>query len=352
MQDLHTRWIEKLASMVDMDRLFTSRERWRRMYDFKPEDALPRFDRAGQDKLGPSDWPTYLYNDAFNDPEKMLMNELAGVYAAVRLGDDRPLNIRANYGTVILPSVFGAPWQLTDNSMPWAHHFEGGADAIRRLIDAGPPDPADGLGARCVETADFYRQVLADYPPLAGAIDIYHPDLQGPYDVAHLLMGPDIFMAGYDQPELVDELLELVTETYRRFILMWADRVGFNDGDGLTTHWTFYVKGWLMIRDDTAILLRPEQYRRFVLPYDSRLLAEFGGAIHFCGRADHLFEEMLATENLSAVHSSQPALNDHARLIRLAQERKIALLAWPSDAVPPGTTTGLCVMDRQLAKSG
>ncbi|MDD4890931.1 MAG: hypothetical protein PHU85_13500 [Phycisphaerae bacterium] len=341
MLDLHKRWIEKLAAMVDLDWQARCRATWKRIYDFAPVDELPYLNSIPP--RGPDEqWPDYPYNDGFNDREKMLMQQLGGVFDAVRARDYRPLNIRANYGTIILPSILGGPWQLTDNSMPWSHELPGGRDAIRALIGRGPADPMHDLGGRCFETAAYYRDVLKGFPPLDRAIDIYHPDLQGPYDVAHLLMGPDIFMAGYDEPELVDRLVEVVTETYRRFMLAWGDRVGFADAaDGLTTHWSFYVRGKIVLRNDTTILLKPEHYDRFVLPYDQRLLSEFGGAIHFCGRADQVFESMMSAGGLTAIHSSQPDLNDNQRFFRVARERKLVVLQWPPRMLPAGVTTGV-----------
>jgi len=344
MLDLHKRWIEKLAGAVDPAWQAHCRAALRRVFDFLPADEVPFIAETPPEDGEP--WPTYEYNDAFDDPEKMLMNQLAMVHAAVRTRDYRPLNMRANYGTVILSSVLGGPWQLTDNSMPWAHPLDGGRDAVRALIDRGPADPRAGLGTRCFETVAYYRQVLDEFPPLAEAIDIYHPDVQGPYDIAHLLMGPDIFLAGYDEPDLVDRLLAVVTETYRRFVLAWADEVGFRDDDGMTTHWGFFIRGRIMLRDDTAILLRPEQYERFVRPFNQRLLEEFGGSIHFCGRGDQVFDPMLSTGGLSGVHASQPELNDHQRLLELAQARRIVLLSWPADMLPAGVRTGILVSAR------
>lgn len=341
MLDLHKRRLAELAGLIDLDRLARTRQIWQQLYRFEPMDPPLYFGSNPPKSTEP--WPTYPYNDGFNDREKMLMNELASVYACVRTpGGIGPWNIRANYGTPILASVLGAPWQLTDNSMPWAHELPGERDAIRSLVDRGPADPMAGLGQRCFETAAYYREVLAQFPPLDKAVDIYHPDLQGPYDVAHLLMGPDIFIAGYDEPELVDRLLDVVTQTYRAFIHAWGKRVGFCDAaDGLTTHWSYYVRGKIALRNDTTILLRPEHYARFVQPYDGRLLSEFGGMIHYCGGANQVFDMMMDTPGLTAINSSQPHLNDHQRFIRSAQARKLAVLSWPPEYLPAGVNRGV-----------
>lgn len=335
MLDAHKRWIAKLASIVDLDYQSRCRQAWLRLWNDEPMEPLPQAP-ASPAEDGDEQWPTYPYNDAFVDPEKMLMNELGQVYARVRQRSIAPLNIRPNYGTVILASILGGPWQLTDNSLPWAHELPGGRDAIGKLIDNGPADPTRELGGRCFATADYYRHVLAEFPPLDRAIDIYHPDLQGPYDVAHLVMGPDIFVAGYDEPELVERLVDVVTASYAAFIRLWGERVGFADADGLTTHWSFYIRGRIMLRNDTTILLRPEQYLQFVQPFDARLLSEFGGTIHFCGKADQVFEPMLDTAGLAGVHMSQPELNNESRLRALAAARRLVVFSGPYRLCPSG----------------
>lgn len=349
MLELHREWIARLADRIEPEKIARRRDAVRRMLAFEEVEELPYLTAPGVPKPGDDDWPKYEYNDAFDNPEKMLMGQLGMVWSGLPADDYRPANIRANYGTPILHSVLGGDWQLTDNSMPWAHHMEGGPDAIRELIARGPADPYNGLGGRCFETAEYYRQVLADFPPLDEVIDIYHPDLQGPYDIAHLLMGPDIFMAGYDEPELVEQLVDVVTRTYRAFIVEWDRRVGFDDGDGVTSHWSFFIPGRLMIRNDTAILLRGEQYEQFVRPFDTQLLEEFGGAIHFCGRGTQVLDAMTSTGGLGAIHSSQPELNDHARMLATCQEQKMPLLSWPEEMLTPGVTTGVLVGRRKPA---
>ncbi len=334
------RYLAKFEGMLDPERQVRAREACRRALSFEPVEELPYVYRNGAGRIN-DDWPSFPYNDTFVIPAKMLLDQLRAPFFHHQMGDYHPLNIRCNYGTVILPSVFGVAYQLTETSLPWAHHLPSRED-VRALIERGVPDAQSGLGGRCYETAAYYREVLSGYPKLKEAIVIYHPDLQGPFDVAHLIWGPDILFGVYDCPDMVHDLLALVTETYATWMSGWKTLVG--EGNDWTTQWNFYMRGGIMLRDDTPVMLRREHYEEFVRPYDQRLLDEFGGCIHFCGRGDAFIASMCQSRNLYGIHSSQPELNDVGLLLRSALGNGVALLGLPQEYVPEEATTGLIVL--------
>ena len=315
------------------------------VFAWEEPDELP-YTWSDLPPIQDEDWPDFPYNDTFADREKMLLAQLRAPFLHYQAGDYHPLAIcdgyiAANYGTVILPSIFGAEWQLTETSMPWAHHLPS-RDAIRALIDRGVPDFSAGLGAACLETAAYYREQLAPYPKLAQETCVYHPDLQGPFDVAHLLWGPDIFLALYDCPEMVHELLDLVTRTYIAWLGRWKEAVG--EGNDLTAHWALMMRGGAMVRDDTPVMLSRAQYLAFVRPYDQMILDAFGGCIHFCGSGDPFVGPMTESQNLYGIHSSQPELNDMETMWRVTRERRIVLLGLGEEYVPADTRTGVTVV--------
>ena len=310
---------------------------YRRVFAWEEVEELP-YVWSDLPPIADTDWPTYEYNDTFVDPAKMLLSQLSAPFFHYQARDYHPLNIRANYGTVILPSILGAEYQLTETSLPWAHHLPNRA-AIRQLVARGVPDVDSGLGGTCFETAQYYVEALAPYPHLSREVHIYHPDLQGPFDVAHLLWGPDIFYALYDCPALVHELLELVAETYIRWLREWKARMG--EENGFTAHWSILMRGGAMIRDDTPVMLSPKQYETFVRPYDQRLLDAFGGCIHFCGRGDHFVSSMVASEHLYGLHVSQPELNDMGCIWELSRRHHLVLLDLEERFVPSGARTGV-----------
>lgn len=331
------RYLAKFERMIDDAHYERIAQAYRRVFAWEELDEPP-YVWADLPPVADEDWPDFPYNDAFVDKEKMLLSQLRGPFLHYQSGDYHPLAIRAHYGTVILPSIFGARYQLTETSLPWAHHLPDRA-AIRRLIDADLPDPNAGLGAACFETAAYYREQLAPYPKLSRQTIIYHPDLQGPFDVAHLLWGPDIFLALYDCPEMVHELLDLITRTYIAWLARWKAFVG--EGNEWTAHWALLMRGGAMIRDDTPVMLSRAQYDEFVKPYDQRILDAFGGCVHFCGRGDQFVPSLATSRNLYGVNSSQPDWNDMALLWRVTREHRLVLLDLQAAYAPAGANQGV-----------
>ena len=314
----------------------------RETFEFKKVKELPFILYDGSESLD-TDWPSFPYNDTFIDLEKMLLDQLQNPFIHNQLKDFHALNIRCNYGTVIFPSIFGAGYQLMENSMPWSKHLNS-HDDIQKIIDNGVPDFNNGLGDKCFETAQFYGEILSEYPKLNKAIKIYHPDLQGAFDIVHLLWGKDIFLALYDCPEMVHQLLNLITKTYIGWMKKWKEFV--NEGNEFTTHWSFYIKGGIMLRDDSAIMLSLEHYNEFVKPYDQELLDEFGGCIHYCGKGDAFIESMCESKNLFGIHCSQPEMNNMDMLIESTQSKKITLLGLPEQYLTNNIKSGAILLIR------
>jgi uroporphyrinogen-III decarboxylase len=160
-----------------------------------------------------------------------------------------------------------------------------------------------------LEMAQRYVAIGQEYPKIGATIHIYHPDLQGPMDICEIIWGSSMFYSLYDQPDLVKALLEIVTETYIRFLRAWTEIVPFREGGNV--HWGLFHGGNIMLRDDSAMNLSAAMFNEFIRPYDQRLLAEFGGgAIHFCGRGDHYIADMSEMDGLYTINMSQPDYND------------------------------------------
>ena len=138
-------------------------------------------------------------------------------------------------------------------------------------------------------------------------------------------LGMFLFIAFYADPGKIRAFTELVTETYIKYLTKWFEIVPEPD-DAYFAHWGDLFKGHVMLRDDSIVNLSPEMYAEFVKPHDERILSEFGGgAIHFCGKADHCIDIMTDSENLTAVNMSQPELNDMRRIYDATVGRGVVL---------------------------
>lgn len=275
--------------------------------------------------------PEININDAVADYDLMLQSQLCVVSRALA-SETGVLCLRANYGTGILSSVFGAeifimPYE--NNILPTTRALND-TEKIREIVERGMPDLETGFGKKVFEMGEIFFDVLSKYPKISKYVSVYHPDLQGPLDIAELLWGGEMFYAMYDEPELVHALFTLITDTYIAFMERWNRR--FPPAPDMNAHWSLYFRGDVLIRNDSAMNLSPDFYDEFSVPYDQRLLEHFnGGAVHFCGRGDHYIESLAKMNKLYAVNLSQPHYNDMEKIYRATVDRGVKLLAFGRD---------------------
>ena len=256
-------------------------------------------------------WPVVSINSGLEDYDMMALYQYGLCSDNLAAGSGLLLNVRCNYGTSIIPLLFGVePFVMDEelNTLPTSRPLSG-IDAVKRVVDAGVPALQNGYGRKVFEMGERYLDIAREYPKIGSCVHIYHPDLQGPMDICEVVWGSTIFYALYDQPELVKAFLEIVTKTYVQFMRAWQELVPFREGGN--AHWGLLHKGNIMLRDDSAMNLSTDMFDEFIRPYDQRLLDEFdGGAIHFCGKGDHYSARMSEMDGLYAIAMSQPECND------------------------------------------
>lgn len=141
MQPETIRCLERVEAALDPAHLARTHQLWEDCRHYRPVSHLPTVVCCPA-----PDWPQYSMAEIQSDREKMLVSELAPVYTSARIGDDRLPEIRANYGTGILPSLFGCEIvHLEPTTLPAALPLHD-TDRIRAWVDAGIPDLRAGLG--------------------------------------------------------------------------------------------------------------------------------------------------------------------------------------------------------------
>mgnify|MGYP001091466411 CR=1 FL=1 len=286
--------LKYLENNMDTEHIEKNIRHHKKALNFEKIDYLPLSVSYPQNEFKSCSIP-----EIHEDFEKMMFNELLRCIAVSDIKDGSHPTIRANYGVGIMPSLFGVKSRIVDNNMPWVEHVDS-EDDIKEIVSKGIPDIKTGFGGKIFELHEFFKEKLADYPKCSKYIRINHPDLQGPFDIAHLVWGSDIYLAVYDYPELLKEFLELITETYIK--ILKEIKKGINDeADGFVFDKGKFYKGRVVIRNDSAVNLSKDMYKEFIKPYDEKILKAFGsGAIHFCGRADHwVFDAMETRGNCS-----------------------------------------------------
>ncbi len=220
------------------------------------------------------EWPKVGVNPALEDYDAMILQQFGAVSAMLEGAGGAMLNVRSNYGSSIAPLLFGVEVFLMDedlelNTLPTSVPLND-ADAVRRLVDAGIPDLQTGFGGRVLEMGQRFAEIACLYPKIGRYVVIYHPDLQGPMDICEVVWGATMFLALYEQPDLVKAFLELATQTYTAFLNEWLRTVPFRPYANV--HWGLMHRGNIMLRDDSAMNLSPAMFDEFVRPYDQRLL--------------------------------------------------------------------------------
>ncbi len=235
-----------------------------------------------QKKILPAATNTY---EEWHSHEITLINGLRGAAGLVNAGSDGVPSIRANTGVGTVATTLGAVQTVFEDKMPWiTEHVD-----LEDLDDFGPDTAPAGPDAVLALERSRY---LAEHLDGSG-ITPYCFDTQGPFDVAHLVVGNRIFYAIYDEPERIHRLLDNCTRVSIRHTREYKEAVGELPDEG-RHGCSLAMKGGIRVCEDTPTLLNEEQIHEFVMPYTRKLLQAFGGGwIHYCGRNDHLYNAVL-----------------------------------------------------------
>ena len=218
-------------------------------------------------------------------------------------------------------------------------------DAIRRVvaspIGSAPSHPRHegGWGKRVFEMGRRFRAMLDSRPKLKRYVHLYHPDIQGPLDVAELCVGSDIFLAFHDEPELMLALLDHITSAYINFLDAW---LGMNPppSPDWNVHWGAMHRGHAMLRLDSGMNLSPDMLEKFSLPFDARILKRYGGGLHSCGRVDHFFGLVAKLEGCHCLNLAQPNYNDMEKVWQHSVDRGIFMTSFSRVATAAALDAG------------
>ena len=320
--------LEHLADVVDSDRQAKIEDLHRRALNWEPVDRLPvivTLPVPGELRFAP-----YPHGQVFESPEKMLFNEL--VYAfntsiASRdvLGDDLPCTIRANFGTVVIASVFGACVEQIDDNPPWIRHNGDKDTSLEEVLDHDPLDFSKGWCRRVVQMCQFYQNVLADHPKLKQLIKVVLPDLQGPFDNLELVVGSGVFEELYSNQELVCKALDAMATAQIGFARHIEPYISDRSEAFSHQHATM-IKGRILLRNDSVIMMSPKMYQSVVAPHDERVLRKLGGGgVHSCGKTDDHVPAFLELPSIRCLDLGQPELNDVDSIYMQLKQRRIPL---------------------------
>jgi len=255
-------------------------------------------------------YPHYNLKEQYYNKEKMLAEHLWGMISQARAKSDAQLSMRANFGTGFTATVFGLNQLVFEDKMPWLKERL----PKKKIADMEIEDLQDIEERGLVPKVEEYMSYFVE--KLRGKAYVYLADTQGPFDIAHLVRGDDIFLDMFDDPPFVHHLMELTTYVY---ITISRIMKGLN-GEDLDKgyHTTMYMgAGGVRMCEDSTTLLSPALIDEFVIPYIGEALVAFGGGwIHYCGRNDHLFKRVMEMEEVKGVNFGDPGMHEVSEIMR------------------------------------
>lgn len=232
------------------------------------------------------------------------------------------------YGTTVVPSALGGRVRYQKGMDPAA---EGAV--LSCPLDIGRlrmPDPyADGDMPRVLRCIDYFRSHTS--------APVCVTDCQGPFNIALTLAGAQtLFVWMYEHPAVVHELMEFCTEVLIRWIKTQKRHAKQALCSGAYPHAIYLPEGYggVAFSDDDIVAVSAEHYKQFVLPYNERILAEFGGGtLHFCGSAHHQLDNLSDMSSCTGVNNFTLGDKEQLRQLQWRFHRRGAVMACDFNAM-------------------
>jgi len=269
----------------DLERLDRVYRDYRMLYE-NPEQSYPMVIVNIPVANSPS-WQQQLAN-----PMVMLNTQLEQLRTHLEIGDDCAPAVRINFGTGQVAAAFGCPLKDVENSLPAVKTpiLKEAKDSYRLSMPA--------LNAGWYDKLSQWNEIWLEHLP--EGIAIQHPDIQGPFNTAHLIRGNDILTDFYDDPESVEHLLDLVTDYMIKLVPHLKSMIG--EDEGWFLDWLAMWKGAGRISNCSTTMIDPEFYKRFIFPRDQRLIDSIGGGrIHYCGGSREIIHTFFTIAGLGGL---------------------------------------------------
>lgn len=260
-------------------------------------------------------YPDFNLKETFYEPEKMLYMQLKSIVYYVSEYSDCCPSIRFNFGTGFIPSIFGLESEIFEDKMPWLKKHLSKEKIKKIKFDDFEKIEYMGLMKNISVYLEVYKKHLSE------SIKIYLPDTQGPFDIAHLIRGDEIFTDIYDDFEFFEHLLEISTYVYIKVTEKLKEIIG--EDFEKSYHGGFYYidKGGIRICEDSTTLISPKHLET-ILTYTQKCLKYFGGGwIHFCGKAEHLFNLICEIPEATGINFGNPEKYDFKYVFKKLNEK-------------------------------
>jgi len=254
----------------------------------------------------------YNLVEQHRDVEKLLEDGLLYVKPYLSLTDDGIPVIRSDLGTTLLPSGLGLAITVQPNQHPWLRNH---MKPEEFLSLPSPLKERDIMQGEVALSVDFYRKFMERrgkgmYPDI---IYPYLPDTQGVLDLAHLIIGSDIFYIFMDNPGIIEKLLSKSLELFNLATDMFKGLLGEKKtsmvhGHGMPIGVWFPDTG-ARISEDSCSLISGDMVKRYCIPFIERAIKRYGrGFLHFCGRHEEFLRLACELPTISTLNLGNPEM--------------------------------------------
>ncbi len=270
----------------------------------------------------------YNLKEQFHDKEKMLFEKLIYLLSIAKSRSDAQLTVRTEMGAGFLPSTLGLKQRIFEEKDPWLQQRLTKKQISQLEAEALEDIDKKGFMPQALEYIEYFKSILKEKSSICLSYT------WGPFTLAHLIRGDDIFIDLYDDPKFVHHLMEISTHLYVKgsFAIKRAIGEPLNQG----YHGSFYMSNsGVWSNEDTAVLLSPSHLEEFVFPYLREAFKPFGGAVvHFCGRADYMLDSLLNLPEVKGLNLGEPQLQklSHTEIMKkVLCNKKVYYGSWPRE---------------------
>ena len=304
-----------------MKNLYTESGRCKVEYDWKLK--FPHGTLAGGTEIPEFDlFPHYNLEEQFYDKEKVLTEYLWDLIVTARCKSDAQLSVRPNHGSVLLPSVFNVKYQVFSDKPPWIIH----PLSTEQITNWDLTNIEDkDLFPMVSEFMIFFKKKLDNFS------QPYLPSTLGPFDLAYLLRGNDIFIDMYDSPSSVFRIMEKTTEAFIKANIFFKEIIDEPLTSGVYDA-VYMANGGVRVTEDSSVLLSPDMWNKFVRPFIIEALKPFrGGIVHLCGRHETLLDALLSIPEVKGINLGNPEMYNYESTIRkfVDAEKVYCERCWP-----------------------
>ena len=313
--------IQKINKLYSDNRLEASKARlskvWNRIF---PEDRVPFIFNNYIEGME-NDFNLNYYEANYND-ELLLYYGLKLIENHAFLNDDYIPTLFPGCRQALIPSMFGAEEKLIDQHY-WVEPVISNLKDIDRITSTEPV--RSKLYIDFIKRIQFFKKYVKD-----SIITIHMPDIQGPIDIASLLMGSqNLILAMLDNPDKIHALLEKITGVL--FIVI-DKLIEITDGEIIQIHaepivWVPPGSGFSFSEDLLAVL-SPDLYQEYAIPYNNILSKKYGGFFtHSCGSFSHNLKNLLKIKKFIGVNF-QVTEQDIYEVLKVLGNKAFLVCGW------------------------